>query len=146
MDFEQLPVVTNASMNFIKPGSWPESEKPYEILYTPTNGFPTLNYSLEVHDIPIYDLRSKKGQLSLDREGYIVADLPRRLSSEDFWDENKLRSIYSEEVRTYLLSLLGARACYIHECVVSSVCFNGGSQNSSKLRITREEHDSHSYE
>lgn len=130
MDVKQLSPVTTATLNFIKPGSWPASEKPYEILYKPTDGTPNLNYSLEeIHDIPIYDLRVKKGQLSLDREGYLVADIPSHLSYEEFWDESKVRSVYAEEIRAYLLSCLGARACYIHECVVSSTCFSVTSHN-----------------
>ena len=65
-------------------------------------------------------MRPLKGNLSLDREGVLIVDLPTRMSYEDFLEEEKLKTIYAEELRECLLSVLGARVIFIHECVVSS--------------------------
>jgi hypothetical protein len=115
---------TTASMTFIKPGSWPPTEKPYELLYVPTDGFPTSNFELQiVHDIPVYDMRPNIDSLSLDRQGFIVAPLASTLRYEDFWDEKSLRDVYAEELRNLLVKRLCARSVFIHECVVCTLLF-----------------------
>lgn len=113
---------TTASMSFIKPGSWPATEKPFELLYMPIDGFPMSNYELEtVHDIPIHDMRPYMDSLSLDQQGFIVATLASTLRYEDFWDEKSLKDVYAEELRSLLLKHLHARSVFIHECVVCTL-------------------------
>ena len=116
---ETQPVVTKASLSFLRPGSWPKGERPYELLYIPTDGTPLINYErLQVEDIPIYDMRPRQDDLSLDRDGFIVGNLRSKLDYEDFHDEELLKTVFADELRTYLQELLGARALFIHECVV----------------------------
>ncbi|KAF2235632.1 hypothetical protein EV356DRAFT_514155 [Viridothelium virens] len=111
--------VTTASMVFLKRDSWPSNEKPYVLLYPPSDDLSQSNYTDEpVDDIPIHDMRPLIDELSLDREGFMVGKLDSRLSYTDFANETKLRSVYADEVRRYLLNLLGARPAYIHECVI----------------------------
>ncbi|KAL9079676.1 MAG: hypothetical protein Q9157_001452 [Trypethelium eluteriae] len=106
-------------MVFLKRDSWPSNEKPYVLLYPPSDDLSQSNYTDEpVDDIPIHDMRPLIDEFSLDREGFMVGKLDSRLSYTDFANETKLRSVYADEVRRYLLNLLGARPAYIHECVI----------------------------
>ena len=108
------------SMEFLKENSWPEDEKPFIILYEPVTEVPMGNTEFsQIDGIPIYDLRPRKGKLSLDREGFIIADLPNPLTYEESFDINKLRDVYSKQLKEWLLQYLGASSAYIHECVVS---------------------------
>lgn len=111
--------VTTARMTFLKEHSCPSNEKPYILLYPPTDDLPLQNYQdEEVSDIPVHDMRGILDELSLDKQGFVVSKIESKLSYEDFKDEEKLRSMYAKEVREHLLQLLGARSAYIHECVV----------------------------
>ncbi|KIW33962.1 uncharacterized protein PV07_00773 [Cladophialophora immunda] len=110
---------TTASMVFIKPGSWPSDEKPYELLYIPTDESPTSNYEVHtVPNIPVRDMRPSLEALDLDRHGFIVASLASALRYENIRDEKALRDVYAAELRHLLLETLGARAVFIHECVL----------------------------
>ncbi|KAI0147059.1 hypothetical protein GGR57DRAFT_264726 [Xylariaceae sp. FL1272] len=110
---------TVGSMRFLKPNSWDPSEKLYELEYLPNDGLAERNYQThQVDGIPIRDMRPLKGKLSLDREGFMILDLPSHMMYEDFLDEAKLREVYAEELRTCLLKALGASAVFIHECVI----------------------------
>lgn len=121
MTVDTLPVVTTATLSFLKPGSWPIGQRLYELLYIPTDGLPLINHQrVEISGIPIHDLRPQKNNLSLDEEGFIVSDMKSRLQYEDFQDEELLTNVFAEELRAHLLECLGARALYIHECVVSN--------------------------
>lgn len=118
---------TVASLKFVKPGSWPVGEKLYDLLYTPTDGFPMSNYQLEaVHNITVHDMRPMIKDLSLDKHGFVVMDMPSQLEYEDFGNESLMRNVYAEELRETLLARLGARAVYFHECVVSSFSCSTG--------------------
>ncbi len=70
-----------ATMTFLAADPLHEVEKPYELLYVPTDDTPRENIKAEVvHDIIVEDLRPEKGTLSLDRDGFIVADLNTSMS------------------------------------------------------------------
>jgi hypothetical protein len=114
-------VATAGSLSFFERGSWPDSERPYELLFkSPDEALASCNFRVvQEHNVPIHDLRPLKGKLSLDREGYVVADLETRMRYEDYFDIEKLQTTFVAELKTLLQSLLGARAVYVHETVVS---------------------------
>ncbi|KAE8414599.1 hypothetical protein BDV36DRAFT_239050 [Aspergillus pseudocaelatus] len=112
-----LPVTTG-DIFFARPGSWPEHEKPYTLLYDPTEDVPLSNFKVsDIQPVPIRDMRPKKETLSIHREGFIFADFESQLTYEDYFDESKLRSVLAEEIRQLLIDRLGVKACFIHECV-----------------------------
>jgi hypothetical protein len=111
--------VTTGNICFATPGSWPETEKPYTILYDPTEDVKLSNFKLDdIQPVPIRDMRAKKDSLSIHREGFIFADFRSQLTYENYFDEQKLKSVLAEEVRNLLIEKLGAKAAFIHECVV----------------------------
>lgn len=116
--------VTTGDFRFVRPNSWPDEEKPYCLLYTPTDGLLMANFDFgDVRTVPIRDMRPRKGQLSLDQEGFLVADFKSSLTHDDYFEEDKLKSIFIDELREFLTSFLGARAVFVHECVVSDSTF-----------------------
>ena len=112
----------SATLSFIARDVLHETEKPYELEYEPPDGIEKSNYTIEQIDgVQLHDIRPWKGNLSLDREGFIVSDLHSSLHNEEFWDEQKLKTVFAEELRSHLIRILGARAIYFHECVVSAL-------------------------
>lgn len=112
---------TEATLTFFERESWPSHQRPYELLFQPPDpDFPVCNYNVtQVPNIPIHDLRPLKDKLSLDREGFLIADINTRMAYGDYFDEEKLRSTYMPEIKTFLKEKLDVRAVYFHECVVS---------------------------
>lgn len=112
--------VTYGTLTFIEPESWPSDQRPYELLFMPLDtSVPACNYKVvQVPGVPIRDMRPLRHELSLDREGFIVANLKTNLGYDEFFDEEKLKSEYVPAVKAYLTQELGARGAYIHECVV----------------------------
>lgn len=114
-----LPVTTG-EINFAKPGSWPANERPYTLLYEPVTDEKLSNFQItDTQPVPIRDMRPKKGSLSLDKEGFLFADFKSKMAYEDYLDDEKLKTVLAREVRELLLEKLGAKAAFIHECVVS---------------------------
>lgn len=117
------PIVTHGDILFVRPNSWPNNEKPYVLLYTPTDSLSMSNFDFtDKQSVPLRDLRPKKGHLSLDREGFVALDFKTSLDHGGFHDEDLLESVYIKELRPFLLDYLGAQALFIHECVVSILC------------------------
>lgn len=109
-----------ASLTFMAPDSLHNNYKPYELLYE-TEGLPTgCNYDEIVHEVVVEDLRPLKGKLSLDREGFILADVDSAMTYQDYFDERLLKEKYMAEVKHLIMSMFQARSVYFHECVVSS--------------------------
>ena len=117
-----MATATTATMTFLKRDPRHKKEKPYEILYEMTDDTKRMNYDVNiVHDILVEDLRPQKGRLSLDRDGFMIEELKSAMPYEDFFDETKLKTQYAQELRQFLIQLLGARAIFFHECVVSPI-------------------------
>lgn len=102
---------TCASLLFLKRSSLKEHEKLYTLSYKPSDGFPMRNFEEGwIHDVPLYDIRRSMDELSLDRQGFIVATPDSSLSYEEFWDEELLRTTYARELKVLFKGLLNARA------------------------------------
>ncbi|KFY66848.1 hypothetical protein V496_01907 [Pseudogymnoascus sp. VKM F-4515 (FW-2607)] len=123
---------TEGTLTFFERGSWPSHERPYELLFQPpSSDFPVCNYNVtQVPNVQINDLRPLKGKFSLDREGFLIADINTRMEYEDYFDQEKLKSTYMPEIKAHLKEKLGVRAVYIHECVVRQSGGNGGHSGS----------------
>jgi hypothetical protein len=130
MDIKTPLPVTTGEIQFVRPNSWPDEEKPYCLLYIPTDGLAMANFDFgDVRTVPIRDMRSRKGQLSLDQEGFLVADFKSSLVHDDYFDEDKLKTVFVDELREFLISFLGAKAVFVHECVVGAFTFDRQSFN-----------------
>lgn len=115
----KMAATTFAEMKFLDPKSRPSDEKLYSVLYLNNDSLPMTNFKYTVvSGVLIHDVRSKKGKMSLDEEGFTVADFKSTLSYDENYEEEALKEKLIPEIHSLLKNLLGAKAVFVHECVV----------------------------
>jgi hypothetical protein len=107
-----------ADMIFLARDPLLETNKPYELLYDTPDIPRGCNFDEVTESVVIEDFRPFKGELSLDQDGFVLVDLPRSMPYEDYFDEEALREGFVSDAKRILQEVCGARAVYIHECVV----------------------------
>nr|WP_294567007.1 CmcJ/NvfI family oxidoreductase [uncultured Rhodopila sp.] len=80
--------------------------RPHAYTYEPPAGVARTNIVNEPHTVPIFDMRPMAYGLSLDGQGFVLADAPTAVS--DFYDEAQLRSIYYPEAEDLVKRATGA--------------------------------------
>jgi len=105
-------------MIFLARDSFLETNKPYELLYDKPDMQRGCNFDEVTESVAIEDFRPLKGKLSLDRDGFVLVDLPRSMPYEDYFNEDALREGFVSDAKRILQDVCGARAVYIHECVI----------------------------
>ena len=80
-----------APLNFLVP----MAEKPIAYNYTPPAGVPVRTGTSEEHLVMIRDARPLIGQLSLDKEGFVL--LHHQSAVKNFYDDNEIKSVYYPE-------------------------------------------------
>lgn len=111
-----------ASLRFTQRDEKFKTEKPYELEYEPDVNMPHKNFTIEtIDDIPIEDLRPTIDSLSLDQEGIAVVPIDTQMSYDDYYNEEKLKTVFGPELRESILKYTGARRVYFHETVVCAI-------------------------
>lgn len=82
------------------------AEKPFNYTYDPPPGVPRTNGVYEPHIVAIHDLRPIAGDVSLDREGFELAEAPSAV--RDFYDADELKRIYYLEAERLVAAATGA--------------------------------------
>jgi len=77
-----------APLNFLVP----MAEKPIAYNYEPPPGTPVRTGQSITHRVPIRDARPLIGQLSLDKEGFVL--LRHQTAVTNFYDEEQIKSVY----------------------------------------------------
>ncbi|KAJ6186406.1 hypothetical protein N7519_007707 [Penicillium mononematosum] len=91
-------------------------EKPYELRFDPPNEFPRKNLQIsQHHDIRVEDIRNRKGDLSIEKNGFVVMDLEDIMSAEKFGHGDAVESRYLPQVAESLKERLGATRVQIHD-------------------------------
>ena len=80
-----------APLNFLAP----MAEKPVAYNYQPSPGVPQRTGRSVEYQVPIRNARPLIGQLSLDKEGFVL--LHRQTAVTNFYDEDQIKSIYYPE-------------------------------------------------
>jgi hypothetical protein len=80
-----------APLNFLVP----MAEKPVAYNYEPPPGTPVRSGKSETHRVPIHDARPIIGDLSLDREGFVL--LQHQTAVTNFYDEEQIKAVYYPE-------------------------------------------------
>lgn len=96
-----LPFV-EADLNYLTP----MAEKPFNYVYEPPSDVPRHNLTFETHRLPIRNARSITQELSLDKEGFVLA--PHSTSVHDFYNEDEIRNVYYPEAEQFLKQVTGA--------------------------------------
>src|SRR5438270_974789 len=91
-----------APLNFLAP----MAEKPFSYNYEPPPGTPLRNGSPETHQVRVHDARAVAGQLSLDREGFVLLHQPTGVA--DFYDDDEVKRVYYPECERLMREATGA--------------------------------------
>jgi hypothetical protein len=78
------------------------SEKPYTMRYVPEGTVPVTNVQREQHMVTVDDMRHAKCEYTLDRNGFMVADLHTETVYEDFDNKERIEQVYFAELRAIL--------------------------------------------
>lgn len=113
--------MTKGTLTFFEKRSWPSDQRPYELLFQPPDSsFPVCNYNVvQSPDVPIQGVQPVKDRLSLDKQGFLVADLNTTMTFDHHLDQETLKRTHLPEVKALLKDRLGVSAAYVDECVVS---------------------------
>jgi len=94
--------VVVAQLNFLVP----MAEKPVAYNYEPPPGVPVRTGKREEHRVSIRDARPLIGQLSLDKEGFVL--LRHQNAVKNFYDEDEILSVYYPECEQVIKEATGA--------------------------------------
>lgn len=90
-----------------------ETEKPYAMRYEPEDGIPQTNCKKIQYPMTARSMREPgTGPFRLNECGFQTMELRSQLTSDDFWDNDKVQSVYIAEVKEALKRDLGAK--YVH--------------------------------
>ncbi len=103
-----------AQLNYLAP----VTGKPAYYLYKPGPDVEKRVPENEPRTVPIYDARERDEALSLDSEG--VVSVPHQSAVEDFYDEEKVHSVYYAEVEQLVRSVTGASKVLVFDHNVRS--------------------------
>ncbi|KAK4197148.1 hypothetical protein QBC40DRAFT_267866 [Triangularia verruculosa] len=89
------------------------TEKPYTMRYNPEDGIPQSNFYKVERPITVKSMRDPlAGPFRLGECGFQLVELNSRLTSDEFWDNEKVQTIYVQEVKDLLKEKFGAK--YVH--------------------------------
>ena len=113
-----------APLNFLVP----MAEKPVAYNYEPPPGVPQRTGGSEEHRVPIRDARPLVGELSLDKEGFVL--LRHQTAVKNFYDEDEINSVYYPETERVMKEATGAARVVAFDHIVRNAAMAaiGGSQ------------------
>ncbi len=85
----------------------------------------------EAHEVEIRDARALRGQLDLDREGFVLVDHATRV--RDFFDPEELKRVYYPEAIELVQRVSGASRVVLFDHTLRS-----GDENEREARLVRE--------
>ena len=89
------------------------NERPRYYAYDRADTDPPSHMPLEPHKMPIRDLRPVADQLSLDVQGFALAE--QRSAVRDFWDDEEVRRVYYPEAERVIAEATGAARVFIFD-------------------------------
>src|SRR3954465_313422 len=107
-DTNRLPYV-EGELNYL--GA--TAERPRYYAYDRAETDPPSHMPLEPHKMPIRDLRPIAHELSLDVQGFAIAE--QRSAVRDFWDDDEVRCVYYPEAEAFLKQVTGASRVFIFD-------------------------------
>ena len=110
-----------AEMAFLKRDPLWGVEKPYKLGYEPAEaGLPRTNHLLEVHEVEVHDLRKSDQKMSLAKNGFELHYLNSQLPYLEFFDKQKLTSVYLKEVQQLVKEVCQAKQALPLDAEVSN--------------------------
>ena len=117
-----------APLNFLVP----MAEKPVAYNYDPPPGVPARTGKNEEHLVPIRDARPLVGQLSLDKEGFVL--LHHQTAVKNFYEEHEIISVYYPECERVMQAATGAARVVAFDHIVRNAAMAANKGAASKSR------------
>lgn len=124
-----------APLNFLVP----MAEKPVAYNYDPPPGVPVRTGRNEEHRVSIRDARPLVGQLSLDREGFVL--LHHQTAVKNFYDEEEIKSVYYPECQRVMKEATGAARVVAFDHIVRNAAMAAIKGSQIKLPAKRVHND-----
>jgi len=123
-----------APLNFLAP----MAEKPVAYNYEPPPGTPVRTGQSITHRVPIRDARPMIGQLSLDKEGFVL--LRQQTAVTDFYDEAQIKTVYYPECERVMKEATGAARVVAFDHIVRNAGMSA-KDNTIKIPAKRVHND-----
>lgn len=114
MDTRTWPQMVVGGLSYLS-RTGPGDAPPINYMYPPPAGEPWQTCEYELREVSIADMRTA-GAPELEREGFILADAPTRMT--DFGDEEAIRARYYPEAEDLARAATGARRAYVFDHLV----------------------------
>jgi len=124
-----------APLNFLVP----MTEKPVAYNYIPPPGVPVRTGASEEHLVPIRDARPLIGQLSLDKEGFVL--LHHQSAVKNFYDEDEIKSVYYPECERVMKEATGAARVVAFDHIVRNAAMAALEGSCIKIPAKRVHND-----
>jgi hypothetical protein len=123
-----------APLNFLAP----MAEKPVAYNYEPPPGVPQRTGRSVEYQVPIRNARPLIGQLSLDKEGFVL--LHHQTAVANFYDEDQIKSIYYPECERVMKAATGAARVVAFDHIVRNAAVSAKG-NDIKIPAKRVHND-----
>jgi hypothetical protein len=124
-----------APLNFLVP----MVEKPVAYNYDPPPGVPIRTGKSEEHQVPIRDARPLIGQLSLDKQGFVL--LHHQTAVKNFYDEDEIKSVYYPECERVVKEATGAARVVAFDHIVRNAAMAALDGSGIKIPAKRVHND-----
>ncbi len=145
-EFENGTSTVASEMSFLKRDPLWAHEKPYRMRYQPTEEIPRTNFILEILPVSVRDMRGMLPKLSLDTNGFEVHELNTKLGYTEFFDYERVTSVYVKEVQQLVKQVCQAKHAHPLDYEVRTMTINyklaGLLLGTTKTTQIRVRHDS----
>jgi hypothetical protein len=124
-----------APLNFLAP----MAEKPVAYNYEPPPGVPVRTGKSEEHRVTIRDARPLIGQLSLDKQGFVL--LHHQTAVKNFYDEDEIKSVYYPECERVMKEAAGAARVVAFDHIVRNAAMAALEGSTIKIPAKRVHND-----
>jgi hypothetical protein len=131
MDGDRLAAIdrVDGMMNYLVPNG----EKPVAYQYDPPPGVPRRSGTYVDHSVAIRNGRLLAAELSLDKQGFILA--PSATEVVDFYDDAEVKSVYYRECERLVLALTGAARVHVFDHTVRAAARAGNGVREPVHRV-----------
>ena len=124
-----------APLNFLAP----MAEKPVAYNYKPPSGVPVRTGKSEEHRVTIRDARPLIGQLSLNKEGFVLVH--HQSAVKNFYDEDEIKSVYYPECERVMKEATGAARVVAFDHIVRNAAMAALEGSCIKIPAKRVHND-----
>jgi hypothetical protein len=125
------PAEVETEFWFLQRADHHQEEKPYKLRYDPGDEIQRTNCTNEsVDGIKVYNIRGGEHEFTIEKEGFAVVQLESKLTPEEFYDDDKVKMVYYEELKELLKNRSGATRVEVLEHGVRYNYMTSGLGNS----------------